>query len=119
MTPDDETGELAGIAWSGEERVKRVEISTDGGESWDDAEFIGPDLGSHAPTKFRYVREPDPGEHTLCSRTTDEAGRTQPATVSAPERGLRGIENDQYPWNEKGYGNNAYLPHAITVEVTA
>ncbi|WP_049998060.1 sulfite oxidase [Halococcus sediminicola] len=113
------TVELAGVAWSGEERVERVEISTDGGESWDDAEFVGPDLGPYAPTKFRYVWEPDPGEYSLCSRTTDEAGRTQPATISDPEEGLRGIENDQYPWNEKGYGNNAYLPHAITVEVTA
>ena len=110
--------ELAGIAWSGEERVERVEISTDGGESWADAEFTGPDLGPYAPTKFRYVWDPEPGEHTLCSRATDEAGRTQPATISKPEQGLRGIENDQYPWNEKGYGNNAYLPHAITVEVT-
>ncbi|WP_049998665.1 sulfite oxidase [Halococcus sediminicola] len=110
--------ELAGIAWSGEERVERIEISTDGGGSWDDAEFVGPDLGPYAPTKFRYVWEPEPGEHTLCSRATDEAGRTQPATLSKPEQELRGIENDQYPWNQKGYGNNAYLPHAITVEVT-
>jgi DMSO/TMAO reductase YedYZ molybdopterin-dependent catalytic subunit len=109
--------ELAGVAWSGEDAVERVEVSTDGGESWADAEFTGPDLGPYAPTKFRYVWEPDPGEHTLCSRATDEVGRTQPATVSDPERGLRGIEDDQYPWNRKGYANNASLPHGITVEV--
>lgn len=109
--------ELTGIAWSGEERIERVEISTDGGGSWGDAEFVGPDLGPYAPTKFRYVWNSDPGEHTLCSRATDEAGRTQPATISDPEQELRSIENDQYPWNQKGYGNNAYLPHAITVEV--
>ena len=109
--------ELAGIAWSGEERVERVEISTDGGSSWEGAEFVGPDLGPYAPTKFRYVWDPEPGEHILCSRATAEAGRAQPATISGPEQELRGIENDQYPWNKKGYGNNAYLPHAITVEV--
>ncbi|WP_435080026.1 sulfite oxidase [Halococcus sp. AFM35] len=109
--------EIAGIAWAGEEDVERIEISTDGGESWRDAEFVGPDFGPYAPTKFRYVWEPDPGEYTLCSRATDEGERTQPATVSDPEQELRGIENDQYPWNKKGYGNNAYLSHAITVEV--
>ena len=111
------TVELAGIAWSGEDAVERVEVSTDGGDSWHDAEFVGPDLGRYAVEKFRYVWNPEPGEHRLCSRATDERGRTQPATVSAPEDGLRGIENDRYPWNRKGYGNNAYLPHGVTVEV--
>ena len=109
--------ELAGVAWSGEDAVEGVEVSTDGGDSWADAEFTGPDLGQYAPTTFRYVWDPEPGEHILCSRATDEQGRTQPATVSDPEDGLRGIVDDQYPWNQKGYGNNAYLPHGVAVEV--
>ena len=111
--------ELSGVAWSGEDAVERVEVSTDGGESWAEAELVGPDLGRYALDRFRYVWEPEPGEHTLCSRATDERGRTQPATVSDPEAGRRGIENDEFPWNVKGYGNNAYRPLGVTVEVEA
>jgi hypothetical protein len=88
---------------------------TDGGETWSDAEFVGPDLGPYAVRKFRYAWRPDPGTHTFASRATDERGRTQPATISDPDEGLRGIENGKYPWNRKGYGNNAYEPLGVTV----
>ncbi|ELZ31647.1 sulfite oxidase [Halogeometricum pallidum JCM 14848] len=109
--------EVTGVAWSGDDRVERVEISADGGETWDDAEFVGPDLGRYAVRKFRYVWDADPGEHTVVARATDDRGRTQPATVSDPEEGLRGIEGDRYPWNQKGYGNNAYRPLGVSVTV--
>ncbi|MDS0295194.1 sulfite oxidase [Halogeometricum luteum] len=109
--------EVAGVAWSGDDAVEAVEVSTDGGETWADAEFVGPDLGRYAVRKFRYVWDADPGEHTVVSRATDDRGRTQPATVSDPEEGLRGIEGDRYPWNQKGYGNNAYEPLGVSVTV--
>ncbi|WP_245180893.1 sulfite oxidase [Haloarcula amylovorans] len=109
--------ELTGVAWSGDDAVERVEVSTDGGETWDEADFVGPDLGRYTVRKFRYVWEAEAGEHTLLSRATDERGRTQPATISDPDSGRRGIENDEYPWNQKGYGNNAYEPLGITVTV--
>ena len=108
---------VTGIAWSGDDPVARVEVSTDGGETWSDAEFVGPDLGPYAVRKFRYAWRPDPGTHTFRSRATDERGRTQPATISDPDEGLRGIENGKYPWNRKGYGNNAYEPLGVTVTV--
>lgn len=108
---------VTGIAWSGDDPVARVEVSTDGGETWSDAEFVGPDLGPYAVRKFRYAWRPDPGTHTFRSRATDERGRTQPATTSDPDEGLRGIENGKYPWNRKGYGNNAYEPLGVTVTV--
>ena len=57
------------------------------------------------------------GDYTLVSRATDARGRSQPATVSAPEDQLRGIQNDQFPWNKDGYANNAYMPHAVNVTV--
>ena len=106
---------VTGIAWSGDDPVARVEVSTDGGETWSDAEFVGSDLGPYAVRKFRYAWRPDPGTHTFCSRATDERGRTQPATISDPDEGLRGIENGKYPWNRKGYKNNAYEPLGVTV----
>ena len=109
--------EVVGVAWAGDDAVETVEISADGGETWSEAEFVAPDLGTPSWRLFRYVWEPEPGEYTLYSRATDEQGRSQPATVSAPEDQLRGIENDQFPWNEDGYANTAYEPHGVSVTV--
>src|SRR5262249_37674052 len=36
------TNRLFGVAWAGPEPVARVELSTDGGRSWNPAELIGP-----------------------------------------------------------------------------
>ena len=113
-----ESIEVTGVAWSGDDRVEGVDVSVDGGDTWQKAEFVGPDFGRHAVRKFRYVWEATTGEHTLCSRATDERGRSQPATISAPEDGLRGIDGNRYPWNQKGYGNNAYVPLGVSVSVT-
>ncbi|WP_248905333.1 sulfite oxidase [Halocatena marina] len=117
FTSPDNCVEITGIAWSGDDAVESVDVSVDGGDTWHDAEFIGPDLGSHSVRKFRYVWNAPQGEYTLLSRATDEKGRRQPATVSAPEEGLRGIESNRYPWNEKGYGNNAYVPLGVSITI--
>ncbi|GAA0238566.1 sulfite oxidase [Haladaptatus pallidirubidus] len=115
--PSDGKLEITGIAWAGEDEVEHVEISVDGGKTWHKAEFIGPELGRHSVQKFRYVWNADPGKQTLLSRATDEHGRSQPATISDPEAGLRGIDGTEYPWNQKGYGNNAYVPLGVSVTV--
>lgn len=118
LTPaPDGCVEVNGVAWAGDDEVERVEISVDGGETWDEAEFVGPEFGRHAVRKFRYVWEAPRGTHTLLSRATDETGQTQPATVADPEAGLREIDDTQYPWNQKGYGNNAFVPLGVTVTV--
>lgn len=109
--------EITGVAWSGDDTVERVEVSVNGGDTWNETEFIGPELGQYAVRKFRYVWDTERGEHTLLSRATDERGRKQPATISEPEAGLRGIKGNQYPWNQKGYGNNAYVPLGVSVTI--
>ncbi|WP_411964816.1 sulfite oxidase [Haloferax sp. YSMS24] len=112
------TIEVVGVAWAGEDGVDSVEVSTDGGETWGEAEFYGPAYTETAWRQFRYIwSDPSSGEHTLVSRATDSQGRAQPATISDPEEGLRGIQDDKFPWNEDGYANNAYMPHAITCTV--
>ncbi|MFC7046533.1 sulfite oxidase [Halobacteriaceae archaeon GCM10025711] len=116
----DGTIEIVGVAWAGDDAVETVEVSTDGGESWNEAEFYGPAYTTTAWQQFRYVWDPEPGEHTLASRATDDQGFTQPATVSSPDADASqnaAIENDQFPWNVKGYANNAYMPHAVTCTV--
>jgi DMSO/TMAO reductase YedYZ molybdopterin-dependent catalytic subunit len=112
------TIEVIGVAWAGDDAVETVEVSTDGGDSFGEAEFFGPVDEASGWRQFRYVWEdPSAGEHVLVSRATDERGYTQPATISAPDDQLRGVENDQYPWNQGGYGNNAYMPHAVSCTV--
>lgn len=44
--------EIIGIAWSGRGKVERVEVSTDGGKNWTDAELESPVL-NQALTAFR------------------------------------------------------------------
>lgn len=109
--------EVRGVAWAGDDEVDRVEVSTDGGETWNDADLFGPTYAC-AWRLFRYDWDADPGSHTLVSRATDDRGRVQPATIGTPEAGLDAVEDGQYPWNEGGYGANAYLPNAVEVEIT-
>ena len=115
--PADGTVEVVGVAWAGDQAVQSVEVSDDGGSTWGDAEFFQPDLGNFSWRLFRYEWSPAPGDYTLVSRATDDLGRTQPATISSPDEGLRGIQDDKFPWNQEGYINNAYGPHGVNVTV--
>lgn len=110
--------EVVGVAWAGDDRVERVELSVDGGETWADAELVGEDLGPYAWRQFRYCWDAEPGEYALVSRATDEHGRSQPRDVAHADEELVTVENGRFPWNQGGYGNNAYLPHAVDVTVT-
>jgi hypothetical protein len=110
--------EIVDVAWAGDDRVERVEISVDGGETWDDADFFGEDLGPYGWRQFRYCWDADPGEHTIASRATDEHDRSQPRDLASADEELLTVEDDRFPWNEEGYGNNAYLYHAVDVTVT-
>lgn len=119
VSPRDEDGnvEVVGVAWAGDDGVERVEVSTDGGETWDRARFLGPDRGPAAWRRFRYLWDAAPGEYTLYSRATDGAGRTQPREVATPGTGLDSIREDKYPWNRGGYASNAYRALGVSVRV--
>jgi len=82
---------LGGRAWSGQGPVERVEVSTDGGETFLPALLDRP-LGDAAWRGWRLDWDAQPGEHVLCSRATDTAGNVQPLEPT---------------WNLKGYANNA------------
>jgi sulfane dehydrogenase subunit SoxC len=68
--------EVSGLAWSGLGRVRRVDISADGGKSWAEAALSGPVLPK-ALTRFRLPWMWNGGPVTLMSRTTDEKGVVQ------------------------------------------
>ena len=121
VSPDDNGMiEVFGVAWAGDDSVDMVEVSPDAGENWFEAELVADDQGREGPyswTMFRYMWEAEPGDYTLVSRATDEQGRTQPREIADQEEGLRGIEDDKYPWDSGGYGMNAYMPLGVDVTV--
>jgi sulfane dehydrogenase subunit SoxC len=70
--------EISGIAWSGAGRIRRVEVSTDGGATWTDAALTGEER-SKSLVRFRLPWEWTGREAVLQSRATDEKGRVQPS----------------------------------------
>jgi sulfite oxidase len=83
---------VQGVAWAGEADVVRVEVSTDGGNSWQPAE-LGKDQSHYAWRLFSCKwKAPKVGDYVIASRATDSQGRTQPPTPV---------------WNPSGYLNNA------------
>ena len=69
--------EITGLAWSGAGAVKRVEVSTDGGKTWKDAELHNP-IARKAHTRFSAPWTWDGKETILMSRCTDDQGTVQP-----------------------------------------
>lgn len=69
--------QIVGFAWSGGGKVARVEVSTNGGRTWNDATVQGPVL-PHALTRFTYDWNWNGDEATIMSRCTDDIGQVQP-----------------------------------------
>ena len=113
---DDDPVEVRGVAWAGDDRVGGVEVSTDAGGTWIDADLFGPDYRG-AWRLFRCDWDPDPGTYRLFSRATDDRGRRQPRRISTPDAWREALANDEFPWNEGGYAANAYEPNGVVVEV--
>jgi DMSO/TMAO reductase YedYZ molybdopterin-dependent catalytic subunit len=91
-----------GAAWSANDPIVQVEVSTDDGKSWAIAS-MPKERQNHGWQLWQYEWTPKAtGAHILRARATDSAGRTQPA------------EHDQ---NNESYIVHHTLP--VTVEVTA
>jgi hypothetical protein len=90
---------VTGYAWSGHGAIERVEISFDGGHSWEPADIVE-SAGPLAWVRFAYQWNAKPGPARLRSRATDARGLVQ------PEKPL---------WNAKGYLNNSIYELALTV----
>jgi sulfane dehydrogenase subunit SoxC len=73
--------QVSGIAWSGAGRIRRVEISADGGASWADAALTDPVLPK-ALTRFRLPWRWNGGPAILMSRAIDETGAVQPTRAA-------------------------------------
>ena len=98
--PDRGWWEIEGLAWTGRGRVTRVEVSTDAGRSWVDAEMQPPVLPK-CTVRFRHLWEWDGREAVILSRATDETGYLQPTVQQLWEaRGERTSyhHNHQRAW---------------------
>ncbi|MFC4353380.1 sulfite oxidase [Fodinicurvata halophila] len=86
---DSESGrvQIYGVAFGGDKPVEKVEVSLDGGESWQDASFIGPDLGRFAWRPFLLTADLEPGDYVITSRATDSDGNVQPESTEPNHRG--------------------------------
>jgi sulfane dehydrogenase subunit SoxC len=77
VLPDRGWWEIKGLAWTGRGSITRVEVSTDGGRRWADAEMQQPVL-PFAPVRFRHLWNWDGTDTVILSRATDETGYVQP-----------------------------------------
>jgi DMSO/TMAO reductase YedYZ molybdopterin-dependent catalytic subunit len=89
---------VRGLAWSGEGRIERVEVSLDGGATWRDAHLEEP------RERWLWVRwscpwDAKPGAYKILARATDEKGRVQP----------------QIPWNFQRKLCDWIVPAEVTV----
>ena len=105
---------ITGLAWSGRGRIARVDVSTDGGATWTEAELQGAPLPK-AHVRFRHAWRWDGGPAVLMSRATDETGYVQP-TVQA-FRATRGLGADYHfnairAWRVHPDGAVTFVPPA-------
>jgi sulfane dehydrogenase subunit SoxC len=99
--------EISGIAWSGAGRVRRVEVSTDGGKTWADATLLGEER-SRALVRFRQPWQWNGGSALLQSRATDEKGNVQPPRrdwVAHYSPDNRFHNNSIVTWSVEGNGS--------------
>lgn len=94
--------QIQGVAMGGMDEAKTIEVSLDGGKTWKPAKFVGPDLGKYAWREFAFSAELKPGTYQLASRTTNKLNQSQ------PEERLD---------NNRGYINNSWRDHMVTVKV--
>ena len=106
--------EISGLAWSGGGAIKKVEVSTDGGRRWNNAEIKGGIAHRMSHARFGYQWNWDGQEAELQSRCTDELGSVQPsraqvakhwnATYDASYR-VPGLDNTIQPWKVASDGS--------------
>ena len=70
--------EISGIAWSGNGKIRRVEVSTDAGKTWEEAMLQEPVMDKSL-VRFRYPWVWDGAPAVLMSRAVDTSGDVQPS----------------------------------------
>ncbi|MBV7298122.1 molybdopterin-dependent oxidoreductase [Enterovibrio paralichthyis] len=92
---------VRGHAWSGDRKVKNVQLSNDFGATWIDAELEEPANPGAWQTFNAKVTFPQPGYYEVWAKATDDQGISQPFAIA---------------WNPKGYLNNSFHRVALVVK---
>lgn len=75
---------IAGVAWAGDRGVDKVEVSTDGGRTWHDAQLKEP-ISPLTWRQWAYRWTPEePGTTSVVCRATDGLGEVQTKRLAAP-----------------------------------
>ncbi len=92
---------VSGAAWAGETEVTEVAVSTDGGQTWAQAEFLD-SAQRHAwrRWKFAWLTPKKPGQYTLLARAKD----------------ANGVQPDKHDQNYGSYVINHPLPIEVFVD---
>src|SRR5882757_7958087 len=70
---------VSGAAWAGETEVTGIAVSTDGGQTWTDAEFLdSAQRDAWRRWKYDWLTPKEPGRYTLMSRAKGANGDIQP-----------------------------------------
>ena len=100
--------EITGLAWTGRGHIERVEITTDGGQSWQEAKLQTPVL-SMSHTRFRFPWKWDGKPALIASRCIDETGYVQPTIAELNK--VRGVNG--HPKFASIYHNNGIMAWSI------
>ena len=92
---------IAGIAFAGDRGIQKVEVSTDGGNSWTQASLKDPLSGFTWVLWTADWNPPSTGEYRIAVRATDGTGAVQTAVMASP-----------FPGGATGY-------HIVDVGVTS
>ena len=85
--PKNSNVRVHGAAWTGDGEITKVELSTDGGSTWQEATLLGESKpNAWRLWEFNWKTPTTPGKQTLIARATDSLGQTQPAHRD-PDRG--------------------------------
>ncbi len=101
VIPANSNVRVHGAAWTGDGEIAKVELSDDGGSTWNNTKLIG---GSKTNAwrlwEFNWRTPPKSGKQMLIARATDSKGRTQPT---------------EHDWDRGTYMINHLLPIEIDV----
>jgi DMSO/TMAO reductase YedYZ molybdopterin-dependent catalytic subunit len=95
----EDTIEVAGHAYAGTRGIDRVEVSTDGGDSWSEATLSEPLPGDDVWRQWSYSYDSPGGEHDVVVRATDGEGTLQPKA-----------ETDAFPSGPSGWVSRTVRP---------
>ncbi len=92
---------LRGYAWGGRGNIEAVEVSVDGGKSYEPADLAGTNHPfAWRAWEYEWVVPDEPGERILCSRARTGDGEVQP---------------DHHDWRRGAYIVNAVRPVKVVI----